>query len=105
MASRNALPLSTLFFIRDQNTIEVDDAAEPAVAKSDVATAKPVEPKAKQKQVDPVQAKLLALKLKDQIPVKRPDQKASTELVTKETANVVWRQFMISRAAMLMNQR
>ncbi|KAE8894732.1 hypothetical protein PF005_g15868 [Phytophthora fragariae] len=52
--------------------------------------------------LDPTQAKLLALKLKGEIPVKK---QPSTEIVTKDKTNVVWRQFMISRAAMLTNQR
>lgn len=89
MTSRNALPLSTLFFIRDKDAIT---EAEPMVTKS-TTTARPL---------DPTHAKLLALKLKGENPVKK---QPSTEIVAKDKTNVVWRQFMISRAAMLTNQR
>ncbi|GMF47297.1 unnamed protein product [Phytophthora fragariaefolia] len=103
MTSRNALPLSTLFFIRDKSA---NAEAESAVAMqcttcSSTATA-PVA-----KSADPVQAKLKSLKLNGEVPSKRPAQHTSmsTDMVTKEKTNVVWRQFMISRAAMLANQR
>lgn len=111
MSSRNALPLSTLFFIRDKNTTEAE--AEPAASTdtrgatttTTTTTATSSVRTRTAKQLDPAQRKLMALKLMGEIPTTKGGKQASTEIVTKDKSNVVWRQFMISRAAMLTNQR
>ncbi|KAG3089030.1 hypothetical protein PI124_g17213 [Phytophthora idaei] len=90
MATRSTPPLSTLLYVRDK-------ASEPKRTVN-VAVSGTTGPR------DPFEAKLVRT-LHEVFAAKEAGQGVPTEMVTKERKNVFWRQFVISKAAMLTGHR
>ncbi|KAF4046374.1 hypothetical protein GN244_ATG01209 [Phytophthora infestans] len=90
MASRSTPPLSTLLYVRDK-------AAEPKrTMKATVGGT--------MSSRDSFEAKLVRT-IHEVFAAKEESQRLPTDLVTKESKNVFWRQFVISKAAMIAGHR
>ncbi|ETI56973.1 hypothetical protein F441_00636 [Phytophthora nicotianae CJ01A1] len=90
MATSSTLPLSTLLYVRDKGsqpkrTMNVAGRGTMGLR-------------------DPFDAKLVRT-LHEAFAAKEAEQRLPTELVKKERKHVFWRQFVISKAAMLTGHR